>query len=1001
LGKWNEDAHLKWVKQSSLRKPQFPLDKRVKITQFYSDGDYCGEIKAPRTVRLSFVCQVKVSTNVQLSFSEPSTCQYSISLESPLFCDLLKHADENGLFPSGVEARFRRISSANQGEVIHQMTDETSANLKGYLLKWTNYLKGYQKRWFVLQNGLLSYYRGTINLANAKIVSAGHLTLVISNSSTQTFHLKATNEMEQKKWMAALTMGKANALSLGKSGNDSDDWDEADDDESDLAWSAPRLMPEDAAKLVEGAISNFESRIGDLQHYQDTLKRKADELQKVINDLEGSDISSDLAEKISIVQDRATVYKVASLAMANSCSDFLEFARSQMRRWRKIFNTQVDRRARLEQMVEELAKQINKLESQVRSKSMNPGKHYTFFPFFFLFSVIAFYSHIVQLFHAYCLGDTLFLVNAGNWGIPGQAVAVRRTSAETARARGATLSSNHGNSVRLTTDGSSSGPPGISSAIASEDEEDDFYDAAEDAGADEFDVILPSTNSCPYPGPLSQTAAEKEGMVDARQSQTSDVPVGADVNMEYESDIEDSDTDDQGKGQQENRAHVIQKHAWGKAGRSPKETGSSSYAGPSRSAPEKRIIPVRKPVQRRTSIPPKPNISLNLWSFLSNCIGKELTKIPMPVQNFEYSYVLDRAAACTNPLEQLAYVSAFVVSSYASTALRVAKPFNPLLNETYECDRTDDLGWRSVAEQVSHHPPVAAFHCESDLWYTWFDFSISTKFRGRYLQIKVNGVCHLVFRKTGYHYTWTKIPLTVHNIIVGRLWIENSGEIDIINHTTGDKCHLTFKQYSYFSSEVPRRVTGAVTDKTGKVHGIIGGTWDEFIEYAPVITDNTGSSNKHVIETGPPVQLWRVSPLPPGADKMYNFTQFAMQLNNRPEDEPNLCPTDSRLRPDQRLMEEGLWDEANAEKVRLEEKQRMRRREMALKLLGTDGADSAAAVGGSVASSTPLPAALMGMLITFPSIVVDEDTGLETLKFNGKYWKCKEKNDWSVCPDLY
>lgn len=104
---------------------------------------------------------------------------------------------------------------------------------------------------------------------------------------------------------------------------------------------------------------------------------------------------------------------------------------------------------------------------------------------------------------------------------------------------------------------------------------------------------------------------------------------------------------------------------------------------------------------------------------------------------------------------------------------------------------------------------MAAFHCESDLWYTWFDFSISTKFRGRYLQIKVNGVCHLVFRKTGHHYTWTKIPLTVHNIIVGRLWIDNSGEIDITNYSTGDKCHLTFKPYSYFSSDIPRRVSDA------------------------------------------------------------------------------------------------------------------------------------------------------------------------------------------------
>lgn len=31
--------------------------------------------------------------------------------------------------------------------------------MKGWLFKWTNYLKGYQRRWFVLHNGLLSYYR--------------------------------------------------------------------------------------------------------------------------------------------------------------------------------------------------------------------------------------------------------------------------------------------------------------------------------------------------------------------------------------------------------------------------------------------------------------------------------------------------------------------------------------------------------------------------------------------------------------------------------------------------------------------------------------------------------------------------------------------------------------------------------------------------------------------------------------------------------------------------
>lgn len=42
--------------------------------------------------------------------------------------------------------------------------------------------------------------------------------------------------------------------------------------------------------------------------------------------------------------------------------------------------------------------------------------------------------------------------------------------------------------------------------------------------------------------------------------------------------------------------------------------------------------------------------------------------------------------------------------------------------------------------------------------------------------------------------------------------------------------------------------------------------------------------------------------------------------------EEGIAPTDSRLRPDQRLMENGHWVEANAEKIRLEEKQRTERR---------------------------------------------------------------------------
>lgn len=57
---------------------------------------------------------------------------------------------------------------------------------------------------------------------------------------------------------------------------------------------------------------------------------------------------------------------------------------------------------------------------------------------------------------------------------------------------------------------------------------------------------------------------------------------------------------------------------------------------------------------------------------------------------------------------------------------------------------------------------------------------------------------------------------------------------------------------------------------------------------------------------------------------MYFFTALALTLN---ELEEGVAPTDSRRRPDQRLMEDGRWEEANGEKQRLEEKQRSARRE--------------------------------------------------------------------------
>ncbi|KAG8236533.1 hypothetical protein J437_LFUL015807, partial [Ladona fulva] len=100
----------------------------------------------------------------------------------------------------------------------------SDTNMKGWLLKWTNYLKGYQRRYFVLSNGMLSYYRnqaevmhtcrGSISLHGAIIHTEESCSFVISNGGTQTFHIKAFTEVERQRWVTALELAKAQAIHL-------------------------------------------------------------------------------------------------------------------------------------------------------------------------------------------------------------------------------------------------------------------------------------------------------------------------------------------------------------------------------------------------------------------------------------------------------------------------------------------------------------------------------------------------------------------------------------------------------------------------------------------------------------------------------------------------------------------------------------------------------------------------------------------------------------------
>ncbi|XP_062278166.1 oxysterol-binding protein-related protein 3 [Scomber scombrus] len=331
--------------------------------------------------------------------------------------------------------------------------------------------------------------------------------------------------------------------------------------------------------------------------------------------------------------------------------------------------------------------------------------------------------------------------------------------------------------------------------------------------------------------------------------------------------------------------------------------------------------------QRRSCLSsPSPNNStISLWNILRNNIGKDLSKVAMPVQlneplntlqrlceELEYSELLDRAANTQDPFERMVYIATFVVSGYASSYYRTGgKPFNPILGETYESDRPDK-GFRFVAEQVSHHPPISACHAESKNFIFWQDVRCKNKFWGKSMEIVPIGTTHVTLPGFGDHYEWNKVTSCIHNILSGQRWIEHYGEISIRNTSSNVcQCKITFIKAKYWNSSV-NEVEGTITDQKGKVIHKLFGKWHE-----AVFCGDPPSAKC----------IWRANAMPVDHEQYYGFTKFAIELNELdPSLKLLLPPTDTRLRVDQRLLEEGNLEDAEEQKQRIEQLQRERRR---------------------------------------------------------------------------
>ncbi|EIW65347.1 uncharacterized protein TRAVEDRAFT_111458 [Trametes versicolor FP-101664 SS1] len=837
-----------------------------------------------------------------------------------------------------VRAFLRQFT--NQDNSLISEPSAEPPELRGYLNKYTNVAKGYNARWFVLHNGVLSYYRhqddetvasrGSIAAKNAVLTVPGgtsglrfevHSTPSRGHSSVQKWYLKANHPVEATRWITAIQRsieiakregeqperrsGESDATSLKpassiggashylkkkdrpmaralqsapssaagdvddagdisdrKEGDHPADEQEEEEDSSD-AGSTQQAPPHTNAFELQGnallAQVDLTSQLLSSLPQQIPGSPRAVELSKAIDDTFTS-VSGMLTEYVHMVKDREEWYKAK-----------LDRERERQNIWEESLQAVVLEGDRLEQ----------ELRSRFRRRSRAPSA-------------------------SAGAGDTLRRRTSQILGSPilASPVVVENIIAPAAAAAAIARQEEPGS------------PTGVKTPTATT-----------------------AQRSVPLQRPPIPSPAHSTGRLSL-------IKGGGKV---LGDDDDEAYTDEEDEFFDAIESNTLPNLVI---------TQSLMHPGGTEFYISREMYKGYLKLRDRLAISSDDRPPMSLWAVLKNSIGKDLTKISFPVffneptsmlqrmaEDMEFSECLDAAQAEKDPHRRIAFVAAFAMSNYSSTIGRIAKPFNPMLSETFEYVRFDKE-YRYVSEQVSHHPPISACWAESPHWRYYGEVDAQNKFMGKSFEIRPTGIAHAdlllpeemapdypkakgphVKGQVVEHYSWKKVTTNVSGFILGSPTIDHYGDMIITNHRTGDQCILTFKPRGWRGKDA-YEISGYVQDTRGNVTYEIAGRWNSQLVARQVGT-GVGQLHPDVPLSSPTsptasseyILLWRNSVKPPAP---FNLTPFAITLNDCPEDtlKPFVCPTDCRLRPDQRAFELGKYERANELKNKQEEFQR-------------------------------------------------------------------------------
>lgn len=843
-------------------------------------------------------------------------------------------------------------------------------SMKGFLKKWTNFTSGYKLRWFVLENGVLSYYkkqgdtesacRGAINMKQATLHldSTEKLQFEVISRDSSKFHLKANHPVETSRWVWALT----NAIQYAK------DQEKLKSMQSQLPSSRYPKHPNSSAISIArsyaaaGTGASADSQLGyngsnSIHLARQMTTRSASthvsnprSVSKSAGEHDDSEVpytNPNVAKLVSLSNSEATraddyyqseyddddeeslaVKEAPHTDEISSCSDSIKIGLSSVESTIKSLRASSENgnltREDLESGLVALDQAMGMINTLMMQYTQQISERESFYK-----RKIDRNEELQGLWT-----NTIRDMEIEKDKIEGHLHRARQQRKQANKALREVTGSPVGNTTRRESlVATSTSPPPTQRNLHLEHVnqliEEVGFESDEDSDDEFFDALGTGENNIKTDEEESEAAVSVQTEVD---SSLGDEKANKTVS-EQEVILPDGDNvlnHEDAANMTDVQRKILESIL--------KENSFAGYED----GPRKRLT---------VDDDKRPRISL--WGVLKNLIGKDMTKMTLPVsfnectnllqrsaEDMEYTDLLDKAAAIVDdPGERLVYIAAYAASSYSSTTNRVAKPFNPLLGETFEYCRPD-MGYRMFSEQVSHHPPVGALIAESPRWDFYGASNVKSKFYGRSFDINPTGLWYLTLRPNkGAEveeelYSFRKVTSSVVGIITGSPMVDNFGDMEITNHTLGYKCILKFKARGWRGANA-YELKGTVVSSSGVPQWIVGGRWNDKIyakklshETAVAITNGApetgdGSAGED-LGNATRILIWKVHERPPAP---FNLTPFAITLNALPERLKEwVAPTDTRYRPDQRAMEEARYDDAAEDKHRVEEKQREARR---------------------------------------------------------------------------